>query len=59
MVRALIRPTPMGRPFATMVENFRGQENERKAWRATGYYELDFADQSDDFSWLEGMSLLA
>ena len=42
----------VGRPYATMVENFRGQENERKAWRATGYYELDFADQSDDFSWL-------
>lgn len=40
------------RPFATMVENFRGQENERKAWRATGYYEFDFAEQSDNMQWL-------
>ncbi len=42
----------VGRPFATMVENFRGLERERKAWRATAYYEFDFADQSDNMAWL-------
>jgi outer membrane receptor protein involved in Fe transport len=40
----------VGRPYVTMTGNMRKNETERNAWRATGYYDLDFAKQSDN-SW--------
>ncbi len=42
----------VGRPYVTMTENMRGAETERSATRITGYYDLDFAENSDDMRWL-------
>ncbi len=42
----------VGRPYVTMTENMRKAETERSATRLTGYYDLDFAEKSDDMRWL-------
>ncbi|GAB5561382.1 MAG: hypothetical protein SynsKO_30290 [Synoicihabitans sp.] len=40
------------RPYVTLLENMRKAETEREAFRATGYYDLNFIEKSDSLKWL-------
>lgn len=42
----------VGRPYVTMTENMNSTQSDRRALRLTGYYDLDFAEQSDNLGWL-------